>query len=62
MTTTSNQKSHLGVRMLCEGAIMIALSLELGLLKVFELPQGGSVSLEMLPLLLFCVAGAWAAA
>ena len=55
MTTTSNQKSHLGVRMLCEGAIMIALSLELGLLKVFELPQGGSVSLEMLPLLLFCV-------
>lgn len=55
MTTTSNQKSHLGVRMLCEGAIMIALSLVLGLLKVFELPQGGSVSLEMLPLLLFCV-------
>ena len=29
--------------------------LVLGLLKVFELPQGGSVSLEMLPLLLFCV-------
>ena len=42
-------------RMLCEGAIMIALSLILGLLKVFELPQAGSVSLEMLPLLLFCV-------
>lgn len=42
-------------RMLCEGAIMIALSLILGLLKVFELPQGGSISLEMLPLLLFCV-------
>ena len=35
-------------RMLCEGAIMIALSLILGLLKVFELPQAGSVSLEKL--------------
>lgn len=42
-------------RMLCEGAIMIALALVLGLIKVFELPQGGSISLEMLPLLLFCV-------
>ena len=43
------------VRMLCEGAIMVALSLILGLIKVFELPQGGSITLEMLPLLLFCV-------
>ena len=42
-------------RMLCEGAIMVALSLILGLMKVFELPQAGSISLEMLPLLLFCV-------
>lgn len=48
----SNRK---GVRMLTEGAIMIALSLVLGLLKVFELPQAGSVSLEMLPLFLYCV-------
>ena len=38
------------VRMLCEGAVMIALALVLGLLKPFELPQGGSISLEMLPL------------
>ncbi len=43
------------VRMLTEGAIMVALSLILGLLKFFEMPQGGSVSLEMLPLFLFCV-------
>ena len=41
------------VRMLCEGAVMIALALVLGLLKPFELPQGGSISLEMLPLFLF---------
>ena len=43
------------IRMLCEGAIMIALALILGLMKVFELPQAGSISLEMLPLLLFSV-------
>ena len=48
-------KTRKTTRMLCEGAIMIALSLILGLFKVFELPQGGSISLEMLPLLLFCV-------
>ena len=34
---------------------MVALSLILGLFKVFELPQGGSISLEMLPLFLYCV-------
>ena len=50
MTTTSKT-----TRMLCEGAVMIALALILGLMKVFELPQAGSISLEMLPLLLFCV-------
>ena len=41
------------IRMLCEGALMVALALVLGLLKPFELPQGGSISLEMLPLFLF---------
>ena len=41
------------IRMLCEGAVMIALALVLGLLKPFELPQGGSISLEMLPLFIF---------
>ena len=39
--------------MLCEGAVMAALALVLGLLKPYELPQGGSISLEMLPLLIF---------
>ncbi len=41
------------IRMLCEGALMVALALVLGLLKPFELPQGGSISLEMLPLFIF---------
>ncbi|UQT50632.1 energy-coupled thiamine transporter ThiT [Flavonifractor plautii] len=41
---------------------MIALALVLGLLKVFELPQGGSISLEMLPCCSSACAGAWEAA
>ncbi len=43
------------LRALCEGAILIALSLILGLIKLFELPLGGSISLEMLPLFLYCL-------
>ena len=55
MTTTTSKKRDT-TRMLCEGAIMVALALVLGLTsKVFELPQGGSISLEMLPLFVFCV-------
>ena len=37
------RRMYLLVRMLCEGGLMIALALVLGLLKVFELPQGGSI-------------------
>lgn len=53
--TATRAAARRTTRMLCEGAILIALSLVLGLIKLFELPQGGSISLEMLPLLLFCV-------
>lgn len=42
-------------RMLAEAGIMIALALVLGLIKPYEFPNGGSISLEMLPLFLFCV-------
>lgn len=53
--TTGRTIRRRSVQMLCEGAIMVALSLILGLIKLFELPQGGSISLEMLPLFVFCV-------
>ena len=43
------------VQMLCEAGIMVALALVLGLLKLYEFPQGGSISLEMLPLFVFCI-------
>ncbi len=43
------------VQMLCEAGVMVALALVLGLLKLYEFPQGGSISLEMLPLFVFCI-------
>ena len=42
------------LRALCEGAIMVALAQVLSMLKLWELPQGGSVTLGMLPIFLYC--------
>ena len=42
------------LRALCEGAIMVALAQVLRLLQLWELPQGGSVTLGMLPIFLYC--------
>lgn len=44
---------------LCEGAIMVALATVLGYLKFFELPQGGSVGIGMLPIFVFCCRWGW---
>ena len=48
-------RSHLGVRMLCEGAIMVALAQILSYLKLMELPNGGSLTPAMFPIILFAV-------
>lgn len=40
---------------LCEGAIMIALALILDLIRLYRLPNGGSVTISMLPIVLFAV-------
>lgn len=46
--------NHKTVQMLCEGAVMIALALIIGaVVKVYEFPNGGSITLEMLPLFIF---------
>ena len=47
-----SQKQQL--RALCEGAIMVALAQVLSFLKLWELPQGGSVTVGMLPIFLYC--------
>ena len=49
-------KTHLRIQCLCEGAIMLALSVVLNYLSkaIFvNMPQGGSISLSMFPLLFF---------
>lgn len=54
--STNVTKSHLRIRALCEGAILLALSIVLNYLSkaVFaNLPNGGSVSLAMFPMLLY---------
>lgn len=41
------------IRMICEGAIMVAIAHVLGFLKIWEMPWGGSICLSMLPIFLF---------
>ena len=41
------------LKVLVEGALCIALSIALSFVKLFALPQGGSVTLSMLPLFIF---------
>ncbi len=49
-------KSHLRIRALCEGAIMVALAQILSYLKLFpNMPNGGSITFAMFPILLFAL-------
>lgn len=41
------------IKILCEGAIMVALAQILGYIKLFRMPQGGSVTLAMLPIFIY---------
>ena len=47
--------SHLRVQALCEGAVMVALAQVLSYLKLLELPNGGSLTPAMFPILFFAV-------
>ena len=51
----TNRKSHLALRALCEGAIMLALAMVLSMAVVYRLPNGGSVDLAMLPVLFYAI-------
>ena len=47
-------------RVLTEAALAIALAFVLGLIKIFKMPYGGSISLEMVPLILLALRqGPW---
>ena len=48
-------KSHLRIRALCEGAILVAVAQVLSYLKFSDLPNGGSIPLAMFPMVLFAV-------
>lgn len=48
-------KYHNVVRSLVEGAVLVALAEILGYLKLWHMPEGGSVSLMMLPIILFAL-------
>ena len=50
-----NTKSHLRTRMLCEGALMVALAQILSYVKLAEAPNGGSITFAMFPILFFSV-------
>lgn len=40
---------------LCEGAVMVALAIILGQLRLYRMPDGGSITLAMLPLVFFAI-------
>ena len=48
-------------RALTEGAIMVALATALSYVKFFELPNGGSVCIGMVPILIYCIRWGWKA-
>ena len=54
-TARSKPARRNATRMLCEGAIMVALSQILSYIKLMELPNGGSLTPAMFPILLFAV-------
>ncbi len=51
----SNTRAHLTVRALVEGALMVALAEILGYIKIWHMPEGGSVSLLMLPIVVYAL-------
>ncbi|MBP3305491.1 MAG: energy-coupled thiamine transporter ThiT [Oscillospiraceae bacterium] len=52
----SSSKSHLQIRALCEGAIMVALAQILSYIKLFgNLPNGGSITFAMFPICFYAV-------
>lgn len=47
--------NHRKTRALSEGAVLIAVAQILGYIKIFEMPWGGSITLAMVPMILYAV-------
>lgn len=47
--------SRTRIRMICEGALMVAAAQILSIIKLWEMPWGGSIVLAMVPMILFSV-------
>lgn len=56
---TNTNRSHLRIRALCEGAVMVALAQALSHVKFMTLPNGGSLTPALFPILFLPSAGAW---
>ncbi len=52
-------KSKIDVRTIAEVGIAVALAAVLNLLPAFELPQGGSISLDMVPIMFLALRRGW---
>lgn len=53
--TSKKPRLHLRIRALCEGAVMVAMAQVLSYVKFLELPNGGSLTPAMFPILFFAV-------
>ena len=53
--SNKQNKQHLRVRALCEGAMMVAVAQALSYLKFLELPNGGSLTPAMFPILFYSI-------
>ncbi len=57
--SSNSKKTRFSARMLCEGAIMVALGVVLSYLRIYRLPNGGSITLFLLPILFFAFRWGW---
>ena len=55
----NREKKRVNVRMLVEGALMVAIAQLLSYVKFMELPNGGSLTPAMFPILFFAVRWGW---
>lgn len=55
MENARSQTRRTATRMLCEGAVMVAAAQVLSYIKIYELPNGGSLTPAMFPILFFAV-------